>query len=176
MTIYAGLTVFNGWNTYTSQTVINGGALDGTLNPGTNRPGTPDYAHTDGALEVTGANSLPTFSNLNFSGPGKYTGGVLQLSGDFTRFVNSSPNPAGGSNPGGPFDAVHWTGSGGFAAIDAPLTVTLNRDAAPLVWGANGFVPFGYSLIFGSVNSNDMVTFTNAVSYTHLTLPTILRV
>jgi hypothetical protein len=132
VTIYAGLTVFNGWNTYTSQTVINGGALGGPLNPGTNRPGTPDYALTGGALQVGDA-GLPIFSNLNFSGPGQFTGGVLQLSGEFKRFVNPNPNPNGGGNPGGPGDAVQWTGSGGFAAIDGPLSATLN-NGGPLQW------------------------------------------
>ncbi len=160
VTTYTGLTVFNGWNTYSSQTVINGGALGGPLNPGTNTPGAPNYALTDGALQV-GDQGLPIFSNLNFSGPGRYTGGVLQLSGDFTRVVSANPNPNGGSNPG----FVQWTGSGGFAAIDGPLTVSLS-GGAPLAWGQNGFVPFGSSLIFGSANSNDMVTFTNAIDIT----------
>src|SRR5258706_228551 len=53
LTIFAGTTVFNGANTYSGQTVIEGGALDGSFNTATNVTGTPDYAHTDGALQVT---------------------------------------------------------------------------------------------------------------------------
>ncbi len=158
LTIFAGTTVFNGANTYSGQTVINGGALAGPLNPGTNTSGAPNYALTDGALQAADGIGLPTTSNLNFSGPGQYTGGVLQSSGTFSRYVSPNPNPDGGGNPGG----VQWTGSGGFAAINGPLTVTLN-GGAPLTWGMNGFVPFGYSLIFGSATSNNSVTFTNPI-------------
>jgi autotransporter-associated beta strand protein len=158
VTIYAGTTIFNGKDTYSGQTVIAGGALGGPLNPGTNTPGAPNYALTDGALQAKDGVGLPKASNLNFSGPGQFTGGVLQTGGVFDRFVNPNPNPYGGSNPGG----VQWTGSGGFAAINAPLTVTLS-DGQPLAWGTNGFVPFGYSLIFGSATSDNMVTFTNAI-------------
>jgi autotransporter-associated beta strand protein len=161
VTTYAGLTVFNGQNTYSGQTVINGGALDGTLNTGTNTPGAPNYALTDGALQAADGRGLPTQSNLNFSGPNQFTGGVLQTSGTFARSINTNPNPSAGGTTqvaGG----VQWTGSGGFAAIDAPLTVILNGGGL-LAWGSPGFVPFGYSLIFGSANSNNMVTFTNAI-------------
>jgi autotransporter-associated beta strand protein len=173
VTIYAGTTIFNGWDTYSGQTVINGGALGGPLNPGTNRSGTPDYNLTDGALQI-GAQGLPINSNLNFSGPGQFTGGVLQVStgGTWSREVNPNPNPNGGGNTGSsPASSVQWTGSGGFAAIGGPVTITLNTGGAldtgnggPLVWGQNGFVPFGYSLIFGSATSTDMVTFTNSIN------------
>ncbi|MDR3468293.1 MAG: autotransporter domain-containing protein [Xanthobacteraceae bacterium] len=160
LTVYSGLTVFNGQNTYSGQTVINGGALGGPLNPGTNTSGAPNYALTDGALQANDGVGLPTASSLNFSGPGQYTGGVLQVSnGKFSRYVSTSPNPDGGINPG----SVEWTGSGGFAAINRALTVTLDANA-PLTWGAGGFVPYGSSLIFGSANSNQMVTFTNSFS------------
>jgi autotransporter-associated beta strand protein len=177
LTIYAGSTVFNGANTYSGQTVINGGALgnlgnSALLNPGTNTTGTPNYALTDGSLQAADGIGLPRGSNLNFSGPSQFTGGVLQIAGvvlsngvvqptTFTRSVNPQPNPDGGSNPGG----VQWTGSGGFAALNAPLTVTLSNNA-PLAWGTNGFVPFGYSLIFGSATSNNAVTFTNPIDIT----------
>ncbi len=169
LTIFAGTTVFNGANTYSGQTVIEGGALDGSFNTATNVTGTPDYAHTDGALQVTTVQvtanggtklflpTLPTTSNLNFAGPDQFTGGVLQTSGTFSRQVGTSSS------------GVQWTGSGGFAAIGAPLTVTLGASSAlggQLVWGANGFVPFGSSLIFGSATSNSMVTFTNPLDIT----------
>ena len=89
---------------------------------------------------------------------------MLQTSGIFARSISTNPNPnAGGTTQvaGG----VQWTGSGGFAAIDAPLTVILN-GGGQLAWGSPGFVPFGFSLIFGSANSNNMVTFTNAIDIT----------
>jgi len=160
LTVYAGTTIFNGLNTYSGQTVINGGALNGALNPGTNTSGAPNYALTDGALQANDGKGLPTGSTLNFSGAGTYTGGVLQVSnGTFTRYVSINPNPDGGINPG----SVEWTGSGGFAAINKALTVTLS-GGAQLTWGANGFVPDGYSLIFGSATSNQMTTFTNAIA------------
>ena len=172
LTIFAGTTVFNGANTYSGQTVIEGGALDGSLNTATNVTGSPDYAHTDGALQVTQVQvtttsngvttksflpSLPTTSNLVFAGPDQFTGGVLQTSGTFSRQVGTGPGQ------------VQWTGSGGFAAYGGPLTVTLGSSSSlggQLVWGANGFVPFSDSLIFGSAMSNNMVTFTNGIDIT----------
>jgi autotransporter-associated beta strand protein len=162
VTIYAGTTIFNGWDTYSGQTVINGGALGGPLNPGTNTPGALNYALTDGALQI-GAQGLPINSNLNFSGPGQFTGGVLQVSGNWSREVNPNPNPNGGGNTGSsPASSVQWTGSGGFAAIGSPVNITLNTGGL-LNWGANGFVPFGYSLIFGSATSDSTVTFANPI-------------
>jgi fibronectin-binding autotransporter adhesin len=188
--IYSGRTIFNGANTYSGQTVINGGALgnltnSSLLNPGTNTVGAPNYALTDGALQATDGVGLPTASNLNFSGPSQFTGGVLQVAGTvlsngvveptlFERQVNANPNPDGGGTPGG----VQWTGSGGFAALNAPLTVTLNNNAE-LNWGQSGFVPTGYSLMFGSADSNSTVTFTSAIdisggSYANGTAASIL--
>lgn len=161
LTTYAGLTVFNGHNTYSGETVINGGALGGPLNAANNLSGAPDYATTAGALQAANGVGLPTTSNLKFAGPSQFTGGVLQTSGTFDRWINPSPNPYGNGNPGG----VQWSGSGGFAAINAPLTVSLSNNG-PLTWGANGFVPFGSSLLFGSANSNSAVTFTNAIDIT----------
>ena len=178
LTIFAGTTVFNGANTYSGQTVIEGGALNGTLNTAANNggafstTGAPNYNLTDGALQVTqlqttttsngvtttlSVPTLPVTSNLNFAGPDQYTGGVLQTSGTFSRQVS-------GADTG-----VQWTGSGGFAAYGGPLTVTLGASSSlggELVWGANGFVPFGDSLIFGSAMSNAMVTFTNPIDIT----------
>jgi fibronectin-binding autotransporter adhesin len=178
LTIYAGTTVFNGANTYSGQTVINGGALSGSLNTAANNggafstTGAPNYALTDGALQVTqlqttttsngvtttmSVPTLPVTSNLNFAGPDQFTGGVLQTSGTFSRQVGSADTD------------VQWTGSGGFAAYGGPLTVTLGASSTlggQLVWGANGFVPFGSSLIFGSAMSNNMVTFTNPIDIT----------
>jgi fibronectin-binding autotransporter adhesin len=178
LTIFAGTTVFNGANTYSGQTVVNGGALNGALNTAANNggafstTGAPNYALTDGALQVTqlqttttangvtttqSVPTLPVTSNLSFAGPDQFTGGVLQTSGTFSRQVGSADT------------GVQWTGSGGFAAYGGPLTVTLGASSTlggELVWGANGFVPFGSSLIFGSAMSNNMVTFTNPIDIT----------
>jgi fibronectin-binding autotransporter adhesin len=171
LTIYAGETNFYGLDTYSGNTVINGGTFGNLTDPAllntASKTGTPDYSKTDGMLQADNGIGLPTSSNLDFSGPNQFTGGVLQLycgenppctSLTFTRALN--PNPTF-TNPGG----VQWTGSGGFAAIDAPLTVTLNNDAQ-LTWGLqnSGFIQQGYSLIFGSATSDSTVTFTNAIN------------
>jgi fibronectin-binding autotransporter adhesin len=171
LTVGSGITVFNGPNTYSGQTVITGGdVVGGQLNTGANTPGAPNYALTDGALRANDGVGLPTASSLNFRGPNQWTGGVLEITGTtltsgvyaptiFSRFVSPNPNPVGGGNSGG----MQWTGSGGFAALNAPLTVSLS-GGVPLSWGINGFVPVGYSLIFGSADSNASVTFTNAIN------------
>ncbi|MGC1777434.1 MAG: autotransporter domain-containing protein, partial [Xanthobacteraceae bacterium] len=155
LTTYAGLTVFNGVDTYSGQTIINGGALAGPLNIGSNTA--LNYGITAGTLQATDGVGLPTDSFLNFAGPNQFTGGVLQTSGLFDRWVGVfDPTNQGVAS------RVEWTGSGGFAAINGPLTVMLD-SGAPLVWGTDGFVPFGSSLMFGSANSTDLVNFTNAV-------------
>jgi fibronectin-binding autotransporter adhesin len=171
LTVGSGITVFNGPNTYSGQTVITGADMvGGQLNTSANTPGAPNYALTDGALRANNGVGLPTASNLNFSGPNQWTGGVIEITGTtltngvfapttFSRFISPNPNPDGGGSP----NAVQWTGSGGFAAINAPLTVSLS-GGAPLTWGQNGFVPVGYSLIFGSADSNASVTFANAIN------------
>lgn len=167
LTVGSGITAFNAQNSYSGQTVITGADMvNGVLNTSANRPGAPNYALTDGALKANDGIGLPTASNLNFSGPNQWTGGVLEISAatkgaatTFTRFVSPNPNPFGGGSP----NAVQWTGSGGFAALNGPLTVTLS-GGAPLTWGQNGFVPVGYSLIFGSADSNASVTFTNNIN------------
>jgi len=171
LTVGSGITVFNGANTYSGQTVITGSDLvNGVLNTGANTPGAPNYAVTDGALRANDGVGLPTASSVNFSGPNQWTGGVLEITGTtltngvfapttFSRFVSPTPNSVGGGNAGG----LQWTGSGGFAALNAPLTVSLS-GGVPLTWGVNGFVPVGYSLIFGSADSNASVTFVNAIN------------
>ena len=148
--IGAGTTVFNGANTYSGQTFIEGGVLYGARNTSTNTTGTPNYALTDGALQASIGVGIPTNSNLTFNGPDWATGGVLQSNGLIWRWVGTNPNE------------VQWTGSGGFAAAGGAMTVTLDQGEA-LAWGQSNFVPFGYSLIFGSAQATDRVTFTNAV-------------
>jgi fibronectin-binding autotransporter adhesin len=114
-------------------------------------------------LQAIDGVGLPTHSNLNFAGADQFTGGVFQSTGTFIRAVGTAPND------------VQWTGSGGFAAIGGGLTVSLGAPAPgsasapggtgqPLTWGAGNFVSFGDSLIFGSANSTDRVTFTNDIA------------
>jgi fibronectin-binding autotransporter adhesin len=121
LTIASGLVVLNGSNTYSGQTILQGGVLRAT----------------DGV-------GLPANSNLNFAG------GVLETSGLFNRFVGTDSN------------RVQWTGSGGFAAIGGPLTVSLSNNA-PLVWAAGSFVPNNAALLFGDATATDAVTFTNSI-------------
>jgi hypothetical protein len=62
---------------------------------------------------------LPTNSLLNFAGPNQFTGGVLQTNGVLDRWVGTfDPTNQGVAS------RVEWTGSGGFAAINGPLTVS----------------------------------------------------
>jgi autotransporter-associated beta strand protein len=82
----------------------------------------------------------------------EFSGGVLQASGSFTRGVGSDSTQ------------VTWAGSGGFAAVNGPLTVSLFGTANPkLTWGVGGFVASGDNLIFGSPSATDSVTFTNDI-------------
>ena len=156
LTTYAGTTIFNGSNTYSGQTVIRGNALSGAVNTAANTIGAPDYNTTAGGLRAQDRVGLPTNSNLRFDGPNMGTGGVLETNGVFNRWVGTNSN------------RVQWTGSGGFAAVDGPLMVTLNEYrpgmGTQLTWGASNFVGFGSSLMFGSANSTHGVTFNNAVN------------
>ncbi len=72
VTIASGLTIFNGTNTYTGQTLVTGGALR--------------------AVDGVGLN---TASNLNLAG------GVLESSGTFSRFIGSQPGRVQWTGSGG---------------------------------------------------------------------------
>lgn len=108
-----------------------------------------------GQLRAQDGSSLPTSSPLFLSG------GVLETSGTFTRNLLLTA-PTATSASGG----VWWSTGGGFAASNAPLTVTLNSGGT-LVWagsGANaGFVASGQALILGSSTSLFDTTFTNPI-------------
>ncbi|MCX5654722.1 MAG: autotransporter-associated beta strand repeat-containing protein, partial [Planctomycetota bacterium] len=75
-----------------------------------------------------------------------FNGGLLQTTGTYTF------SRALGGGPG----QVQWTGSGGFGAIDGPLTVNIGGHATPdtLVWGSQYFVPDGSELLFTSVDTD----------------------
>jgi len=110
-----GLVVFNGTNTYSGQTIIQGGTLDADDGKG-----------------------ISTKSNINFNGAAgagsinDSTAGVLMTNGTFTRQVGT-----GSTN-------VQWTGSGGFAATGGDLTVNLGGSSTPqtFTWGKNGFFTY----------------------------------
>lgn len=124
LNVQSGLVIFNNSNTYTGQTNISGGVLQ--------------------ADDGTGVN---TYSNINLSG------GILQTSGSFNRFVGTASN------------RVQWTGSGGFAANGDDLTVTLNKGAR-LNWNSGSFVPNNCKLVFGSSSATNNVTLTNDIDLT----------
>jgi len=126
-----------------------------------------------GALQATDGVGLPTYSNLVLSGSFAQNGygAVFQSSGAFSRTVGYGPG------------LVQWTGDGGFAAYDGPLTVSLLplqdvdgntlSPASPLVWGNNsgtstvaatqGFLGDGNVLTFGSHTANSQVNFQNSI-------------
>lgn len=135
VTVAAGLTIFapGTSNSYAGTTTI-GSALNPTSAPG-----------LGARLRATNGDGLPTKSLLNFT-----NAGILETNGTFTRYVG---NTAG---------QVEWTGSGGFASVGGPLTVTLNNNAGLFV-GANSFVPVGSTLVFGAVDATGAVTFTNPI-------------
>jgi autotransporter-associated beta strand protein len=147
ITIGKGLTVFNGKNTYTGQTVMEGGVLDADDGWGLNH-----------------------YSNLNFNGSGRTGGigtgslldntyaGVLMTSGYFGRQVGTvSPQ-------------VQWTGSGGFAAQGGDLIVNLGNLPNPMTlnWGTtNGFfntASGSAALTFGSAHADGKVLWLNPIN------------
>jgi autotransporter-associated beta strand protein len=144
-----GLTVFNGKNTYTGQTIMQGGVLDADDGWGLNH-----------------------YSNLNFQGTGRTGGsgtaslaensyaGVLLTSGYFGRQLGTL----------GP--QVQWSGSGGFAAAGDDLIVNLGNLPNPLKlnWGStNGFFRNGATeiddaaLVFGSEHADAKVIWMNPI-------------
>jgi autotransporter-associated beta strand protein len=114
-----------------------------------------------GTLRVVGT-SLPANSPLAFNANTTATGGVLEMSGSFTRPIAATA-VAGAST-------VTWlTGSsigGGFAASDSKLTVALGGLANPtaLTWGSGGFMTGTGALLLGSATALSEVEFTNAIN------------
>lgn len=157
LTIGKGLVVFNGKNTYTGQTNMEGGVLQ--------------------AKDGWG---LSQYSNLNFNGSGR-TDGV----GGASLFDNSYAGVLMGNGylgrtlgTGGPH--VQWTGSGGFAAKGGDLVVNIGNLPTPskLFWGVTpGFFigppdgdpngPLGpintAALVFGSEHADSAVRWMNRI-------------
>lgn len=149
LSIGQGLVVFNGRNTYTGQTIMQGGVLDADDGIGLNH-----------------------YSNLNFAGGGRTDGvsdaslaenanaGVLLTSGYFGRQV-------GGLGP-----QVQWTGSGGFAAKGGDVIVNLGSLPNPmkLSWGTTpgffsnaGATGDKAALVFGSTHADARVQWLNPI-------------
>jgi autotransporter-associated beta strand protein len=110
---------------------------------------------TLGQLRAQDGASLPTNSPLVLNG------GVLESSGTFARnLLTTAPTAASASG------GVFWSAGGGFAASNAPLSVTLNSGAT-LVWAGSGssagFVANAQALLLGSTTSLFDTTFTNPI-------------
>jgi len=103
-----------------------------------------------GVLRATDGVGLPTLSNLVLAGGCLEGGGPMP----FTRSLGTA----------GP-STVQWTGSGGFSARGGKLTVALGgiQSPSPLTWGQDGFVPSGYSLVFGSATADNETEFKNNI-------------
>ena len=112
----------------------------------------------EGTLRAADGVGLPTASNLSFGalGTSGYLGGTLEGRGP-TTFTRSMGTGAG---------QVQWNYSGGFSASGGKTTVAIGGLAAPtpLVWGSGGFVPSGYTLMFGSPMSNSETEFKNSIN------------
>ncbi|SFZ83437.1 autotransporter-associated beta strand repeat-containing protein [Devosia enhydra] len=157
LTIGKGLVIFNGRNTYTGQTRMEGGVLQ--------------------AKDGWG---LSNYSNLNFNGTGRTDGtggaslfdnaqaGVIMTTGVFGRQLGTAGTQ------------VQWTGSGGFAAKGGDLVVNIGNLPTPqkLFWGVTpGFFigppdgdptgPLGpidtAALVFGSEHADSAVHWLNRI-------------
>jgi fibronectin-binding autotransporter adhesin len=141
----AGQVQFLGANTYTGDTRIESGRLVAADGEGIHANSRIVFAGpatngAGGAMQLTGTN-VP----------------VLLSAGTFDRWV------------GGNSDQVLWSGTGGFAALEAGLTVNLGVSALggqTLTWGRNGFVPDNSSLVLGAVDATGVVSFVNNITTT----------
>ncbi|MDP2323448.1 MAG: autotransporter-associated beta strand repeat-containing protein, partial [Gammaproteobacteria bacterium] len=97
-----------------------------------------------GALQAVDGVGLSSFSNLTING------GVFQTSGLFNRNIGTAAG-----------EVQITGGASGFAASNAPLTVTLNGGST-LTWGAAGFAPT--SLVLSSNTALFDTTLTNNIN------------
>lgn len=156
-----------GDNTFNPQLTDSGvdANITGVTKTGTGQwnLGNPNNTYTgttavqNGILALNSAGALPANSPVVLGST--TTSGILQASGTLARDLTATPTPGVGT--------ITWggtTGSGGFAAHSAPLTVTLNSGAG-LTWGSGGFVGTGgiQALVFNSATSLSNVTLTNAI-------------
>ncbi|KXU36276.1 hypothetical protein AXK11_04625 [Cephaloticoccus primus] len=131
---------------------------------------TGDTVIHGGVLRINNANALPSTSNIVFesgtNGPsdhGAYAsgpsyGGILEL-GYAGSGAGGVHNFTLGTGPG----QLRWEGSGGFSAVGADRTVTIN-GGANLNWGATPhFVKSGDALLLGSRYATHNITLTNGI-------------
>ena len=102
-----------------------------------------------GTLQADDTVGIYWDSNINFAGTAT-SNAVLMTSGLFNRYVGAQSN------------RVQWTGSGGFAATGADLTVNLSNGQA-MGWNTGGFVTAGNALVFGADQATNNVTFQNDI-------------
>lgn len=155
-----GLVIFNGENTYSGNTILEGATLSAVVGVGVN-----DMS----VIRFNGSGTVSTNLNTNkvISSLTLDSVGTFLLSEDYTRRSES--------DPGG----TVWTGSGGFASgIKGLVTVNLgatdeNGNGQNLVWGADSFfvspadgngVGTNSVLTFGSDYSEGWVKLTNNVN------------
>ncbi|MGL6001073.1 MAG: autotransporter-associated beta strand repeat-containing protein [Plesiomonas sp.] len=148
LTIKSGTVVFNGANTYSGQTALEGGILraddDNTLYANSN-------INFNRVLDVEPV--YVTRSGDDVSS----TGGVLQTAtGYFDRFIGTDSHQ------------VQWQGSGGFSAVEQDLEVSLN-GGEQLIWGSDHFVGAGHALVLGSESATHKVTVSNDIDFSGLT-------
>jgi len=89
--------------------------------------------------------------NLKFNGTTSDSP-VWEASGTFNRNLGTSGA------------TVQWTGTGGFAANGGPFAIQLNGGTAAVTWNSGSFVPTSHYLVLGSVTSDNVVDFQNAIN------------
>ncbi|HVU23275.1 MAG TPA: autotransporter-associated beta strand repeat-containing protein [Opitutus sp.] len=157
-TLHAGTTSTLATPDSASQTITWSGAISGTGSLTKTGPGllvlsaastgnTYSGATTiaGGTLRISSANGLSASTNLQFNG------GVLEFG---TTPVALTAGTGGRQ--------VQWLGDGGFSAFGAARTVNYNGGAG-VTWGTSGFVGDGHKFLLSGANSNNTVTFSNAI-------------
>jgi len=152
-----GLVVFNGENTYSGDTILEGASLTAEIGQGIHDDSLIRFNGTGGVAVDQEAEDLEdrVVSTLDLA-----TTGTLLLQHDYARRAGSDPGE------------TSWTGSGGFASsLEDGVTVNLGKlddqgRGQQLVWGQDGFfvgTGLASTLTFGSEQSVGAVTFTNSV-------------
>ncbi len=146
-----GSIVFDRNNAMTVANAISGAGVVEQLGAG--------VAQLTGALSYTGATDInggalnvgANLSLLNLSSNVVFDGGALETSGTFTE----STGTTGGT--------IQFAGSGGFSANGGPLSVNVGGNATPttLAWGTQ--LPSSASLLFGSIDANNVTTLQNGL-------------
>lgn len=128
-------------------------------------------------LPALGSTAGVAGTTLNFRG------GVLELDGGGSSVLY---RPAISVTAGTGGSIVTFTlaasdrGEGGFSAVNGSATVTLvtargGTTTAALRWGLGDFLADGYALVFGSVNADGRLTFTNSLAFDNGVGPYVQR-